>query len=147
MDNRRRRGLRERSQALVETVLAVTIAFTLMFGIIDFGRAIFAYDVVASAARIGSRYAIVHGSACTITTVCPATVATIKAYVLTQVTGVTASTFAVTTTWAAAPGCTASPYQGAQCLVKVQVQYPFNFVLPFHETITMTATSEMIISQ
>ena len=147
MDSRRAGGLRERGQALVETTIAVMIAFTLIFGIVDFGRAIYAYDVVASAARVGSRYAIVHGSACTITTVCPATAATIKAYVLTQVTGVTASTLAVTTTWAAAPGCTLSPYQGAQCLVKVQVQYPFNFVLPFHKTITMTAISEMIISQ
>jgi len=130
----------------VEFVLASAVAFTLMFGIIDFGRALYAYDAVASAARIGSRYAIVRGSACTVSG-CPATNATVKAYVLSQLTGLTASSLIVTTIWMAAPGCTASPYQGPLCLVRVEVQYPFKFVLSFGRTVTMTAYSEMIISQ
>ena len=44
-------------------------------------------------------------------------------------------------------GCTVSPYQGPLCLVKVEVQYPFKFVLSFGRTVIMTAYSEMIISQ
>jgi Flp pilus assembly protein TadG len=147
LDSKPRRGRAgQRGQVVVEFVLASAIAFTLMFGVIDFGRALYAYDAVASAASVGSRYAIVHGSACTVTG-CPATSATIKAYVLSQMTGVTASSLVVTTTWSAAPGCTVSPYQGPLCLVKVEVQYPFKFVLSFGRTVTMTAYSEMIISQ
>ncbi len=147
MDSKPRRARSgQRGQVVVEFVIASSIAFTLMFGVIDFGRALYAYDAVASAARIGSRYAIVHGSACTVTG-CPATSVSVQAYVRSQMTGVTASTFMVTTTWAAAPGCTVSPYQGPLCLVKVEVQYPFKFVLSFGRTVIMTAYSEMIISQ
>jgi len=136
----------ERGQALLEFALAATVLFAVTYGIIDFGRALYAYDVVTSAARIGSRYAIVHGSGCTLS-ICPASSAAIQTYVLTKISGVSQSQFSVTATWSTAPGCSDPNFQGPQCIVKVQVSYPFQFLLAFNRTLTMTSTSQMVISQ
>ena len=46
----------------MEFALVFPILVILIFGIVDFGRAIFIYSVVQDAAREGARYAIVHGS-------------------------------------------------------------------------------------
>ena len=62
----------ERGSALVEFAIASTVALTLIFGIVDFGRGLYTYHLVSNAARAGSRYAIVRGSACTVAG-CPAT--------------------------------------------------------------------------
>ncbi len=137
---------RSRGQAVVEFALSIGIAFTLIFGIIDFGRALYTYDLVTSAARIGSRYAIVHGSSCTLAA-CPASSAAIQTYVQSKVTGVNTSQLSVVTTWATATGCTDANHQGPLCIVKVTVTYPFQFVILYHTTLTMTSTSQMVISQ
>ena len=55
-----RRGER-RGSALLENALAMT-AFMMMFlGIIDFGRAVYAYNTVEFAARESAHYASMHG--------------------------------------------------------------------------------------
>lgn len=51
---------RERGQSLVETALVVPVLLLIFMGIFDFGRAVFAYNSVAEAARNGSRVAIVN---------------------------------------------------------------------------------------
>ena len=48
-----------RGQALVEFALILPILLILMLGILDFGRAIAAYNSVSNAARSGARVAIV----------------------------------------------------------------------------------------
>ena len=58
-----RRGLRgQRGSAIVEFTLVSLMFFALSFGLVEFGRALFAYSTVSSAAREGVRYASVHGS-------------------------------------------------------------------------------------
>jgi TadE-like protein len=54
----------EAGSALVEFAVASVIILTVLFGIIDMGRALFAYDWVSNAARIGTRYAMVRGTSC-----------------------------------------------------------------------------------
>lgn len=54
----------EQGSALVEYALVVLIFFTMLFGIIDFGRALYAYHFVSNAARTASRWAAVNGLAC-----------------------------------------------------------------------------------
>jgi hypothetical protein len=117
-----------------------------IFGICNFGLALYTYDLVTSAAQIGGRYAIVHGSSCTLSG-CPASAAAIQTYVLSKVSGVNKSQLTVTTTWSTASGCTDSNFQGPQCIVNVKVQYPFQFFLSFNRTLNMTSTSQMVISQ
>lgn len=56
---------RARGQALVEFALIAPIFFLLLFGLIEFGRAVYTIQILDNAAREGARYAIVHGAAST----------------------------------------------------------------------------------
>jgi len=49
---------RRRGDSLVEFALIVSVLMTIIIGIIDFGRAVYAYSVVANAAREGARYGV-----------------------------------------------------------------------------------------
>ncbi len=64
MDRRRSRG-----QTLVEFALVIPIFLSLLMGIADLGRVVWAYNSLASAAREGARFAIVHGG--TVNDACP----------------------------------------------------------------------------
>jgi len=52
---------RSAGQALVEFTLIIPIFLSLLMGIFDFGRVVWASNSLASAAREGARFAIVHG--------------------------------------------------------------------------------------
>ena len=56
-----RRIGRHGGQALVEFALVIPLILLLVFGALDIGRAVWALDSSANAAREGARYAIVHG--------------------------------------------------------------------------------------
>ncbi len=51
---------RERGSNLIEFALIAPVLLLIILGILDFGRAIYAYSVVANAAREGARYGIIH---------------------------------------------------------------------------------------
>lgn len=51
---------RERGQAMVEFALVLPIFLLVLLGVFDFGRAIYAYNAVANAAREGARTAIIN---------------------------------------------------------------------------------------
>ena len=55
----RRAARREAGQELVEFALILPLLLLLFLGIIEFGRAILAYNTIANAAREGARYGIV----------------------------------------------------------------------------------------
>ncbi|HEX8975514.1 MAG TPA: TadE family protein [Solirubrobacteraceae bacterium] len=55
-------------QALTEFALVVPILLILFMGILDFGRAVYAYNAVSNAAREGARTAIVNQNATDIRT-------------------------------------------------------------------------------
>jgi Flp pilus assembly protein TadG len=53
----------ERGTAMVEFALVAVLFFIpLIFGIIEFGRVVWAKNMVTAAAREGTRYAVVHGA-------------------------------------------------------------------------------------
>jgi Flp pilus assembly protein TadG len=141
-------GEAERGSAMVEFAIASTVALTLIFGIIDFGRALYTYHLVSNAARLGSRYAMVRGSACTAPG-CPADASQIQTYVRSLSPGIEPSVLAVTTTWSSAYGCVSAANHDQHCLVTVQVTYPFSFIVPLmpNFTLPMTSASVMAISQ
>lgn len=132
---------------MVEFAIAATALLMLLFAIIDFGRALYTYHLVASAARSGSRYAIVRGNSCTVAG-CPATDPQIRAYVRGLAPAIDPSVLQVQTTWppsGACPGNTPNP----GCPVSVHVSYSFSFITPLlpQFQMPMTSTSTMIISQ
>ena len=54
-------GRPERGQSLVEMALVLPLLLALTVGLIDAGRAVYAYNAIARAAREGARYGAVYG--------------------------------------------------------------------------------------
>ena len=56
----------ERGTALVELAFALPILLAIVFGLLDFGRAVYVHNVLANAARDGARFASVdpNNTAC-----------------------------------------------------------------------------------
>ena len=137
----RRHG--QRASGLPEMAIAATALLALMFGIIDFGRAMYTYSFVAQLARTGARWAIVRGSGCTVLDHCNATSANVQTYVQSLSEGMTnSSKISVTAIWP--QDCNATG-----CTVLVAVTYPFAFltgVLP-GAAFNMSSSSQMVISQ
>jgi len=53
-------GSNERGATLVEFAIAATVFLTAMFGVIEFGRALWVHNALSDAARQGARYAVLH---------------------------------------------------------------------------------------
>ena len=138
----------ERGSSLVEFALVTVAALTLLFGVVEFGRALYTYHLVTDGARSGSRYAIVRGSACSAPS-CPATTTSIQTYVRGLAPGIDPNALTVTTTWASAPGCSGGSNNGPGCVVTVQARYTFGFIVPLMPSfgLPMSSTSQMVIAQ
>jgi Flp pilus assembly protein TadG len=145
------RGHFERGSVLVEFALASIVVMSMLFGMIECGRALFSYHLVSNAARLGSRYAIVHGTDCsqTLASCAAASSSQIQTYVRGVSPGVDPAALTVDTTYATGTACLGSPYEGSGCTVSVQVSYTFRSLLPLLDlaAIPMSSTSTMVISQ
>ena len=64
--DKHRPGNRQRGAALVEMAIVILVFLVLVFGIIEFARAIFEWSRLVEATRAGARYAIVNDPACNI---------------------------------------------------------------------------------
>lgn len=53
----------ERGASMVEFAIALTVFLTSMFGVMEFGRALWAHNALTDAARRGARYATLHTQA------------------------------------------------------------------------------------
>ncbi len=149
-------GMRdERGSTIVEFAVGASVLLMVVFGIILMALALYTYNVVSESAREATRYAVVRGSACTsFGTACPATAANIQTYVQSiGFPGINANNLTATTAWSVYPaGGTCTP--SASCnnpgnQVQVTVSYPFLLAIPFvpRRTLSMSSTSEMVISQ
>lgn len=124
-----------RGQAAVEFAMAVTVFLMLVFGTLDFGRAIYAYSFCSYAARDASRYAAVNGANSTQ----PATASDVTTFVDNEAVGLSQSDLTVNTTW--------NPNNNAGSVVQVQVEYAFHPVSWFFPstTLTLSSTSQMVV--
>jgi Flp pilus assembly protein TadG len=151
----------ERGSVLAEFALVSAASFGVIFGIVDFSRALYMYHAVSEVARQGARHALVSGVAsCAGGTPDP-----LQTYVGGQAPLAGDGSITVTTSCATMPicgstsatncsnagGCSSSsaPYNGPGCLISVRVDYAFHFMIPLVSQITlpMTSTSTMVISQ
>jgi hypothetical protein len=140
--------------SMIELLLSSTVMLAVLLCILEVCLVLYAYCCTAMAAREGTRYAIVRGSACnSFAAQCPAAKSDITNYIQgLQFPAVNAAAFGVTTTYSAYPSGTCSP--SASCnnpgnLVKIQVTYSYPLSLPMVSKITfsLSSTSQMIISQ
>jgi len=146
----------QRGSSLPEMAIAAGCLLLLMFGIVDFGRAMYTYGFVAQLARQGARYWIVRGTtSCTNSNSqlanCNATTAQIQSYVQSLSEGLTTpSNITVTPTKVSCPNSGgALPTAAPGCTISVTVSYPFKFmtgILP-SAAITMSSTSTMVVAQ
>jgi Flp pilus assembly protein TadG len=132
----------ERGAVVVEFALVFTALAMFLFGIIDFSRALYAYNFVSNAAREGTRFAMVRGASCSgLPGGCPASLTDIQNYVKNTGVGVDPKALTVIPSW--------TPNNKPGSTVGVIVQYSFPFSMPFLPTshITMKSSSQMVISQ
>jgi len=154
---RTRHGSRKlRGSTLAEFALVMPLLLAGIFGMIDFGRALYAYHFVADSAREASRWASVRGKSCkAYSRGCPAQPSDIEDYVVSIAPpgiNTSRSKLLVNTTWVKPPGFGNScntVMNNPGCAIQVQVMYRFNFILPFlpNSTYSMKSTSEMVISR
>ena len=159
----------ERGSELVEFALTIPILLALFFGIMDFSRVMYCYHYVTYAAQEGARFAIVRGAdwpnSCstsappkfTETYACEAASSDVQNYVSSRMPPlIDPKAVTVTTTWpGTTPNCTSkctacSPANSQGCIVHVQVNYAFRFLLPFLPRSTVlgfSGTSEKVIQQ
>jgi Flp pilus assembly protein TadG len=140
----------ECGSSLVEYALIVILFMTMLLGIADFSRALYAYHFVSSQAREATRYAIVRGCSI-ITTECPSQASTtdIRNFVENVPLGLDASKVTVPDPTWTLPDGTADPNHKRGSVVSVEVDYAFNFIFPFVSTATlnMKSRSQMVIAQ
>jgi Flp pilus assembly protein TadG len=157
--NRATRFLREETGAgLVEYCVVFFLFMTMVLGVADFGRALYADHFVSNAARDGARYAAVHGSTCNDDSSCSAATPdtgpansgnnVIQDYVNQYVPqGIDKTQLTVTPGWPSTSGTCATTSNAPGCIVVVQVQYTFKFDFPFvsKKTINFTSVSQNVI--
>jgi Flp pilus assembly protein TadG len=139
-NNQRRKNQRRKNQkgaAMLEFALSFLLFFTVMYAIMEFGRFVYSYTILAGATREAARYAIVHG----VSSGSPATQNDVRSALLRHAIGLNASALTVATTWN--PGNT----PGAR--VRIDATYvmtPFSGLI-FRSPLTIGSRSEMVISQ
>jgi Flp pilus assembly protein TadG len=123
--------------SVLEFGLVVLVFYAFVFGVMDFGRALYSYHFVSHAAREATRYAIVHGAQSSD----PATANDIAQYVK-NITpnGIDPNAITVSATW--------SPDNTPGSNVRIQVQDNFHFVMPLLLTthMNLSSASQMVIS-
>jgi Flp pilus assembly protein TadG len=140
----------QRGSATFEYAIVIMMCLLIIFGIVDFGRALYAYHFISNAAREGTRYASVRGNTCNLPSACPATPADITNFVKSVPQGINPASVTVTSTWTN-PNTLA--ICGAQqnypgCGIQVEVDYRFRFLFPLMPaSFQMTSISEMIIAR
>jgi Flp pilus assembly protein TadG len=134
---------------------------TMILGIIDFSRALYIYNFLSHVSREATRFAAVHGSTCNTDAdggSCTPTGGPAGPGKTTPITtfvsdftppGIDSSKVTTTPTW---PGngttVCATTANAPTCPVEVKVSYTFNFMFSWirKTSMTLSSTSEMIIS-
>jgi Flp pilus assembly protein TadG len=153
----------ERGSSMVEYSIVFALLMTMLLGIADFSRALYAFHNVSSAAREAARYAAVRGTTCsTAPSSCTAansasgtaghtTQADIQKFVDNATPLGVNTKVTATITWSGTAndgsGACSSANPGPGCKVQVQTAYNFNFMFPFvsKSTLTMNSTSQMTV--
>ena len=128
----RRRG---RGQALVEFALVLPILLLIILGVVDFGRAVYGFNTIGNAARVGGRVAIVSQ-----------TQATIENAAIGAAISLGTQPGDVLITY---PGCGSPKTIG--CIASVTVSYTFRPITPIigqiWSTINMSSTTKLPIER
>lgn len=121
---------------MIEFALASILIFTILFGIVQFGRAVWQYNTMSNLAQEGARWASVRGSSSSIS----ANSTQLQTFVESRATGIPVTVTAIPANpSAAAPGST----------IEVRVSSTFSPVVGLlpNATLTLESTARMIVSR
>jgi Flp pilus assembly protein TadG len=141
------RSRRQRGSTLVEQAIILPVMLILFFGVVDMGRALYAYSFVSYVAREATRWASVRSLA-------NINGGDVTTFVKGQApTGIDPANLSAATLWKAppngSPAC-ATVQEKPGCVVQVTVTYNFSFAVPLipgSGRIPMSSESQMIITQ
>jgi Flp pilus assembly protein TadG len=125
----------DRGQALVEFALASVVFFATIFGTLEFGLAIWRYNMVSNLAQEGARWASVHGMVSS----SPASAADVQTFVRSRSPGVPVTVATTPAPSAVGPGGTVS--------VEVQSSYPPLTGLIPQAALTLRSRATMVVSR
>jgi Flp pilus assembly protein TadG len=132
---RRRRA--QSGNMMLETALCLIFLFSIMFGVVEYSRLMYAFNFVSYAAQSATRYASLRGA----TSSSPVTASQVTTYVGSLAMGLDPTQLSVNTSW--------SPSNQPGSNVQVIVAYTQNplltMVLP--NSIQVTSTSTMVVLQ
>jgi len=124
---------------MLEYAMTSLVLFTMLMFVVDGGRILWNYVAVNEAARVGARYAIVHGAS-SASPVGPDDYAAITQDIQGSVDGLVATNLTVTATW--------NPDNNPGSSVTVRVSYPVQPLTHFFwhdQTLALTSQSTMVI--
>ena len=137
-ETRRARGDHRRGATVIEFAFVFVLFLATVVGMMDMGRAVWAYNTLAFATREGARYAIVHGT----DSGSPATTTEIQNVVASHALGLDSGLLTVNTTW--------SPDQTPGSEVTVDATYNFSFVaaplILSQDQLTLRSVSRMLVA-
>jgi Flp pilus assembly protein TadG len=166
----------ERGSTMVEFALTIMMLLVLLFGIVDFGRALYVYHYLANTARTATRWAAVNGATCGpggSSTACPtcdascngtapmnngpASESDVENYVKSitppginwnQVAVTACGTQGGTECPDSTLSACATTVNSPGCAVQVTVKYNFPILIPIvhNSVIPLSSTSEMVIA-
>ncbi|HLJ49918.1 MAG TPA: TadE family protein [Bryobacteraceae bacterium] len=120
----------------MESALTLTAFILLMFGLLDFGYAVYAYDFCSYAARVATRYASVNGNA-------GATQSTVANYVKSQAVGLLPNNLTITMN----PTTLSSSTVGDPVTVTVSYNVSPLSGLGLKQAMTVSSTSQLYVVQ
>jgi Flp pilus assembly protein TadG len=125
----------ERGQEIVEFALASFVFLMTIFGTLEFGLAVWRYNMVSNLAQEGARWASVRGS----TSLAPASAGDVLTYLNTRSTGMTINVTTTPDPSTLMPGETVS--------VQVQTTFaPLTQLIPL-TTMTLQSTAKMVVAR
>jgi len=121
---------------MVEASLTLTILFMILFGIVGFGRAVWAYSWASHASREATRWASVRGAESGLSI----SQSDIRSYVRAHAPGLGTSNITVNATWERADHKPGSD-------ITVSVTYNVTQLVPWVPQMNVSSTSTMAIAQ
>ena len=122
-------------QGTAEFAMLAPVAMLILFCVVQAGMMLYAYSFVSYAARLGARYAGVHGSLSS----SPFTSGTVTSYVQGISSGLNTAQLSAT--------ATSSPNNSPGSTAQVTVTYHFQPIRPFSQTtISLSSTAKTTIS-
>ena len=138
------RSRQRRGQTLVEFGACAVLTLMLLLAVVEFGRMVLVYTTVNNAARVGVRFAMVHGSNNLATVANVQTI--VNNYLSAAAIDTASATVNVTYPGYTPLGCAVSA-KTPGCPVQVQVTYPYQaMVTYFPISVTLGSQAQGVIT-